>query len=71
MITYHDAGHAVAAHLLGGRITGPLSIRQTKRWRGVCHVRAPRLSSRDIDRIPFDLPLAVFPPPCAEASNAR
>jgi hypothetical protein len=36
---YHEAGHSVACHLLGGEITGPVSITPTLAWLGIAHGR--------------------------------
>jgi hypothetical protein len=60
-IAYHEAGHAVAAVMLGGRVTGPVSIEPTKRWLGVAFTRPPGFSRRESERVPLELPLATWP----------
>lgn len=60
-VAYHEAGHAVAAQLLRGRIVGPVSIRPTKRWSGVAYVRAPRFSPRDVETVDLAFPIATYP----------
>jgi hypothetical protein len=60
-VAWHEAGHAVSAYLLGGRIVGPVSIRPTKRWSGVAHVRGPTIPADDLARVDRDLPVCTYP----------
>ena len=57
----HEAGHAVAAHMLGGSV-GPVSIRETRRWGGVAFVGGRRLRSGDLDDERLGLPFVMLPP---------
>jgi hypothetical protein len=60
-VSYHEGGHACAARLLRGRISGPVSIQPTKRWSGVAYVAARRPTARDLERTDLGLPMATFP----------
>jgi hypothetical protein len=55
-LAYHEAGHAVAAVLLGGRITGPLAM--TESGRGLAFTGAPE---RDLDELDAGLPAVAWP----------
>src|SRR5581483_800231 len=57
-VAYHEAGHAVACWLLGGRITGPLSIVPALNWRGIAHIRAAA-SRNDMDTLGHALEASV------------
>jgi hypothetical protein len=61
-IAFHEAGHATAAFLLGGCITGPVSIAARKHWRGVAFCRARHYPLDDVDRVKILMPMALLPP---------
>src|SRR5215218_3613158 len=60
-LAYHEAAHAVATVLLGGRLVGPVSVREALRWRGVAFVRPPTASAADVARVDVSAPLALWP----------
>lgn len=62
-VAFHEAGHNVAGFLLfgPGSIVGPASIVESLRWRGVAHVRAPGVSTEELDRIDPGKPSVLYP----------
>lgn len=58
---YHEAAHAVATVLLGGRLVGPVSVREALRWRGVAFVRPPAASAAEVARTDVSAPLPLWP----------
>jgi hypothetical protein len=60
LVSLHEAAHAVAGHLWGV-ITGPVSIRRTRQWRGVAYVRPRRAANVDVERVDVALPHQLWP----------
>lgn len=57
----HEAGHVVAAHVLGGRV-GAVSIESRRAWRGVAEAAAPRMRSGDLEATDLQAPLVLWKP---------
>ena len=60
-LALHEAGHVAFAWLVGGEVTGPVSISGRYRWAGVTHVRVSRITS-DLSAVDWGQPMACWPP---------
>jgi hypothetical protein len=49
-IAFHEAGHAVAAHLLGGRV-GAVSIKSRRAWAGVAVAGGPVYEDEELEQV--------------------
>jgi hypothetical protein len=59
-VSLHEAAHAAVTYLVGGRVHGPVSIRECRRWGGVAYVDAPCFTT-DRESVDLDAPLPLWP----------
>lgn len=60
-VAWHEAGHGLVAWVLGGK-PGPLSIRATRRWGGVCFSASlPRAPAELLASVDVAAPLLAWP----------
>ena len=57
---YHECGHAIAAHMLRGRV-GPVSNRPRRAWAGVACAGAPNCHPGELERVDDEAPLVLWP----------